>query len=73
MVGLGLQCEVRANERPSFVRGRCAEVLVDGGAVGVFGEVAPSTIEAFELKYPVIAFELDLERLFELRSAHSRS
>lgn len=73
MVGLGLPCDVRANEHPSFVRGRCAEVLVDGGPVGVFGEVAPSTIEAFELKYPVIAFELDLERLFELRRARSRS
>ncbi len=73
MLGLGLPCDVRAKDHPSFVRGRCAEVLVDGSTVGVFGEVAPSTIEAFELKYPVIAFELELERLFELRHARSRS
>jgi phenylalanyl-tRNA synthetase beta subunit len=35
--------------------------------------VSPSTIEAFELKYPMIAFELDLERLFELRNNAKRS
>lgn len=71
--GLGLPCDVRAVEHPSFVRGRCAEVTVNGSAVGVFGEVAPSTIEAFELKYPIMAFELDLERLSELRQRLSRS
>jgi phenylalanyl-tRNA synthetase beta subunit len=37
----------------------------------VFGEIAPATIEAFELKYPVAAFELDLEMLFRLHGVRS--
>lgn len=72
MAGLALGLSVDAREHPSFVRGRCAEVRVAGEPVGVFGELAPSTIEAFELRHPVIAFELDLERLFGLASGRER-
>jgi len=69
----GFASEVQAEDSPSFVKGRCASVSVGPDKIGVFGEVSPSTIEAFELKYPMIAFELDLERLFELRNNAKRS
>ena len=70
---VGFVSEVRAEDSPSFVNGRCAAVSVGSDKIGVFGEVSPSTIEAFELKYPMMAFELDLERLFELRNSAKRS
>jgi len=68
---VGLETEVSAAEHPSFISGRCAHVWADKEDVGVLGEVAPATIEAFELKYPVAAFELNLESLFKLHGARS--
>jgi phenylalanyl-tRNA synthetase beta chain len=64
---MGLDSDVAANEHPAFVRGRCANAMVGGESIGVFGELSPSTIEAFELRYPAVAFELDLERLYALK------
>lgn len=69
----GFASEVSSEEHPSFVRGRCAGVSVGVDEIGVLGEVSPSTIEAFELNYPMIAFELDLERLFQLKGESKRS
>ncbi len=66
MAGLALSLSVGPTDHPSFMKGRCAEVTVSGETVGLFGELTPSTIEAFELRYPVVAFELDLERLSAL-------
>jgi phenylalanyl-tRNA synthetase beta chain len=60
---MGVSPEVSASDHPAFVGGRCAEISVNGSRVGVFGEIHPSTVEAFELKYPVIAFEVDIEKL----------
>lgn len=60
---MGITPQVSATEHPAFVAGRCAEVTVEGERMGIFGEVHPSTVEAFELKYPVIAFEVDIEGL----------
>lgn len=70
--GLGLPCDVAQSDNPSFVRGRCASVLSGGEIVGMFGEVSPATITAFDLKYPVVALELDLERLHALSRAGAK-
>lgn len=63
---LGLSFEVAAAVDPAFIPGRCAEMRVGGQKVGVFGEISPATVVAFELKYPVIAFELEAEKLMAL-------
>lgn len=54
---------IRVGDHPSFVPGRCADILVEGKCIGQFGELHPEVISAFELEYPVIAFELSLEDL----------
>jgi phenylalanyl-tRNA synthetase beta chain len=66
LASAGYSMEVTPGSHPGFLEGRCANVLVSGHRMGVFGELSPATIEAFELKYPVVAFELDLEHLFSL-------
>lgn len=66
LVGTGIPQDIRSGDSPTFVDGRCASIHLEGERIGLFGEVSPSTIEAFELKYPLVAFELDLERIFEL-------
>ncbi len=68
MQGLGLPCEVESEDGPPFLKGRGASVMSGGVKIGVFGELAPSTITAFELKYPVAGFEMDAEKLLTLRT-----
>ena len=55
----GYKMEVEEEKNNAFMEGRCASVLVDGEKIGYFGEIKPSVITAFELEYPVIAFEID--------------
>lgn len=60
---MGISPDISAVDHPAFVGGRCAELRSSDQRVGLFGEVHPSTIDAFELKYPTVAFEIDLECL----------
>jgi len=65
---LGMDATVVADSSPSFIAGRAAGVVAGSNQLGVFGELAPSAVESFELGYPIVAFELDLEALHRLRS-----
>jgi phenylalanyl-tRNA synthetase beta chain len=67
---LGAEASVVADSSPSFIAGRAAGVVSGSLRLGVFGELGPSTIESFELGYPIVAFELDLETLHRLGSGH---
>ncbi len=73
LAGVGLECSVEAEQHPSFIEGRCAAVIVGPSRLGVMGEVSPATIDAFELKYPVVAFELDLDEMRSLHAGASKS
>ena len=55
----GYKMEVEEEENEAFIDGRCSAVLIGDKKIGYFGEVHPAIITAFELEYPVIAFELD--------------
>jgi phenylalanyl-tRNA synthetase beta chain len=50
-------------EHPSFHPGRCAKLVIDGKEAGVFGEIAASVQEAYDLPTRAYVFELDLETL----------
>ncbi|MHB8996776.1 MAG: phenylalanine--tRNA ligase subunit beta [Armatimonadota bacterium] len=50
-------------EHPSFHPGRCAKLVIDGKEAGVFGEIAASVQEAYDLPTRAYLFELDLETL----------
>jgi phenylalanyl-tRNA synthetase beta chain len=68
MQAFGLPCDVSPCDHGAFVPGRCADVLAAGSRVGKLGEVSPATLAAFDLGYPVTAFELDLEALARERT-----
>ena len=55
--------ETPATDHPSFIDGRVAEVVVDGGSAGVVGEVHPKVLVERELEVPVAAFEFRLDAL----------
>lgn len=55
----------------TFLKGRCAKILVNGQAVGWIGVLHPTVITNFELTLPASVFELNLEPLaqFALKNA----
>ena len=50
--------------------GRCAEVLSGGTVLGWVGEIHPAAREAHDIDLPVVAFELDLDKL--IAGAHNQ-
>ncbi len=68
--GLSVPAEavrIEATQHSTFWPGRAAQLVVDGHALGVFGQVHPLVPEQFglprDLETPVLAAELDLEGL----------
>ncbi|GAA4579856.1 hypothetical protein GCM10023176_58420 [Micromonospora coerulea] len=55
--------DVRAAERAPWHPGRCAELLVDGTAVGYAGELHPTVVATLELPRRTSVMELDLDAL----------
>ncbi|QSG07483.1 phenylalanine--tRNA ligase subunit beta [Halapricum desulfuricans] len=59
----GADVETPPTDHPTFISGRTAEIVVDGDAVGVIGEVHPKVLVEYDLELPVVAFEFDIEAL----------
>lgn len=57
---LSIEYTVQESADPAFIDGRRGDIVVRGKTVGVFGEVHPAVLNAFELEHSVAAFELDL-------------
>lgn len=53
--------------RPGFHASRAAAVIVDGHEVGVVGELDRDLLDALELSQPVVAAEVDLDRVLAAR------
>jgi phenylalanyl-tRNA synthetase beta chain len=65
MENIGAKYTLRRSRHGSFVPGRCAEIVFSGRKIGFMGEVHPQVLENWELEKPVIAFELDVQEIFE--------
>jgi phenylalanyl-tRNA synthetase beta chain len=65
MRDLSVKFDLEPLESGMYIQGRGASVVVDGKCVGSFGELHPEVITAFELGYPIIAFEVNLDVLVE--------
>jgi phenylalanyl-tRNA synthetase beta chain len=57
---LSIRYTVKVSDDPAFIDGRRGEILAAGRTIGVFGEIHPAVLTAFELEHPVAAFEFDL-------------
>lgn len=57
---LSVAYSVRESDDMAFIGGRRADIIVEGKKAGVFGEIHPAVLNAFELEHPVAAFEIDL-------------
>ena len=61
---VGVEFDVRQASPKGLHSGRSAELLVDGVAVGVVGELNPSVSKSNDLPRTVGVFELDMDKLF---------
>lgn len=59
----GKKYDIRDKDHPAFVNGRCASVVCSNKEIGFFGELHPKTITQFNLEHPIIAFELQAEKM----------
>jgi len=57
---LSIEYTVKESADPAFIEGRRGDIIVAGKTIGVFGEIHPAVLSAFELEHPVAAFEFDL-------------
>ena len=56
-----IEYTIKESIHESFIPGRCAEVLVAGKKVGLFGELHPQVLENWGIEMPIVALELDFE------------
>ena len=61
---ISVEYELKESEDPAFLKGRAADVYIGTEKVGVFGEFHPGVLNAFELGYAVVGFEIDMSYLF---------
>ncbi|UJG44864.1 MAG: phenylalanine--tRNA ligase subunit beta [Candidatus Heimdallarchaeum endolithica] len=47
-------------EHPSFIRGRSAEIEIEGKICGIIGEVNPEVLEKNQIWMPTVGFEIEL-------------
>ena len=61
----GIKHGIKDRKHAAFITGRCASIIKDNVEVGIFGELHPKTIVAFELDHPIIAFEMQADLLYQ--------
>jgi len=67
MTNLGLNFSVMPIEHPSFLTGRVGSIQIRNEEVGIIGEVTPQVLENWKIQNPVVAMELELNKLFRIR------
>ena len=65
---VGISYELKAGKHPSFIDGRCAKVVAGGKCIGIVGEIHPHALNNWGIENPVIAFELDLDLVYNLEA-----
>jgi phenylalanyl-tRNA synthetase beta chain len=61
----GVNFKIKDYDHSGFVKGRCASIMVKSKEIGFFGEIHPKTIAEFQLEHPVIAFEAQIDGLYQ--------
>ena len=63
---LNLEASITEAHLPSFIKGRAGRVEVEKKEAAIIGEIAPDVLSNFALIMPVVGFEINLNKLFEL-------
>ena len=57
---LGLSATVRKTSNVSFIKGRVANLFIEGTNVGIMGEIHPTVLKNYGIEAPCVAFELEI-------------
>jgi phenylalanyl-tRNA synthetase beta chain len=57
---LGLSATVRKTSNISFIKGRVANLFIEGTRVGIMGEIHPAVLKNYGIEAPCVAFELEI-------------
>jgi len=68
LTNLGFTFTVNPIEHPSFLNGRVGSIHIGDEEVGIIGEVNPQVIENWNVQNPIVAMELELDKLLKLQS-----
>jgi len=66
MKSLGVSYEIKKANHYSFINGRCGEIFVNDKPVGIVGEINPHVLNKWKLEKHVVAFEVDISKIFEI-------
>lgn len=64
---LGIDYMLEVSESPIFMHGRCGKVVSNGVELGFVGEVRPEVLERREITMPCAAFEINLDRILDIK------
>ncbi|MFX1377394.1 MAG: phenylalanine--tRNA ligase subunit beta [Promethearchaeota archaeon] len=66
MTSLGYydEYEVKPGKNPSYINGRFGEIYLKERIIGEIGEIDPEVLLNFRLEFPVCAFELNIDSIF---------
>ena len=56
--------EIKPEENPTYISGRCGGIYLKGKKIGEIGEIHPEVLLNFKLEFPVSAMELNLQTFF---------
>ncbi len=60
---LNINYEIRETQHPSFINGRCGEIIINNKPVGVLGEINPTVLKNNKIKMPTASLEISIENL----------
>ena len=62
-LGLWQNYEVKPFDDPTYIKGRCGKIILNGSKIGEIGEIHPEVLINFKLEFPVAAFEINVQDL----------
>ena len=65
LAGIKSTCQLKPQDHPSFIPGRCVAIEMNKHEIGYLGEIHPRVLEKFDIEMPVSAVELNLESIFK--------
>ena len=66
LASLGLEAGVKESQNPSFIEGRVGDIVAKNTIIGIIGEIHPAVLEQWGITVPVVAAEIEVEKLWGL-------
>ena len=57
---LDVEYSIENVDDSNYIIGRCGKIVVNGKDIGFIGEIAPRVLKNWKVKFPAVAFEIDL-------------